>query len=122
VSAQIGTALLPAFSSLLSVVSDQIMPVLAEFWNGITRRRCSGGIDFVIAKVKELAPKLLQGFVDMFNNVGSWVASDGKALIVRYFNFLTNALTEWVLPALPKLIMTRRSSSTCVMSSKMVGD
>jgi hypothetical protein len=59
----------------------------------------------MIAKVKELAPKLLQGFVDMFNNVGSWVASDGKALIVRGFNFLSNALTEWVLPALPKLIM-----------------
>ena len=104
VSAQIGTALLPAFSSLLSVVSDQIMPVLAEFGTALQEGGVSGGIDFVIAKVKELAPKLLQGFVDMFNNVGSWVASDGKALIVRYFNFLTNALTEWILPALPSLI------------------
>ena len=104
VSAQIGTALLPAFSSLLGVVTDQILPVLSEFGTALQEGGVSGGIDFMIAKVKELAPKLLQGFVDMFNNVGSWVASDGKALIVRYFNFLTNALTEWILPALPSLI------------------
>jgi hypothetical protein len=104
VTAQIGTALLPAFSSLLGVVTDQILPVLSEFGTALQEGGVSGGIDFMIAKVKELAPKLLQGFVDMFNNVGSWVASDGKALIVRYFNFLTNALTEWILPALPSLI------------------
>ena len=104
VSAQIGTALLPAFKMMLDVVANQVLPFLSGFGTALQEGGFSGGIEFVITKVKEVAPKMLQAFVAMFNNVTSWLSTDGKALIVRGFNFLTDALTRWVLPALPKVI------------------
>ena len=104
VSAQIGTALLPAFSALLSVVSDQIMPVLSGFGTALQEGGVSGGLTFIVDKVKEVAPKLLQGFVDMFNNVGNWLSTEGMALLSRAVQSLSNTLTEWILPALPALI------------------
>ena len=104
VSAQIGTALLPAFSMMLDVVSTKVLPLLTGFGTALQEGGFSGGIEFVITKVKELAPKMLQALVDMFNNVTSWLSTEGKALIVRGFNFLSDALTQWILPALPKAI------------------
>ena len=106
VSAQIGTALLPAFQSILGVVGDKVLPLLAGFGTAMQTGGFSGGIDFIVTKVKELAPKLLQALGELITNVVSWVSTDGKALLIRGFNFLSNALTQWVLPALPKLITT----------------
>jgi len=104
VSAQIGTALLPAFSALLSVVSDQVLPVFAGFGNAMQEGGFKGGIEFIVTTVKQLAPKMLQALVDLFNDVVAWLSSDGKELLVQGFNFLSNALTGFILPAIPKLI------------------
>jgi len=104
VSAQIGTALLPAFGALLGVVSDNVLPLLAGFGTAMQEGGFAGGIDFIVNKVKELAPKMLQAFVDLIGRVGEWMSTEGKALLIRAFNFLSNVLTTWVLPALPKLL------------------
>lgn len=104
VSAQIGTALLPAFKMVLDVVSNQVLPLFAGFGTALQEGGFSGGIEFVITKIKEVAPKMLQALIDMFAKVTSWLSTDGKALIIRGFNFLSDALTRWILPALPKAI------------------
>jgi len=105
VSAQIGTALLPAFGALLGVVSNNVLPLLAGFGTAMQEGGFAGGIDFIVNKVKELAPKMLQAFVELIGRVGEWMSTEGKALLIRAFNFLSNVLTTWVLPALPKLLM-----------------
>lgn len=104
VSAQIGTALLPAFKSILDVVSTGVLPVLSGFGTAMQQGGFGAGIEFIITTVKELAPRMLQAFTVLFDNVVSWLSSDGKALIVRGFTFLSDAVTNWILPALPKLI------------------
>jgi hypothetical protein len=111
VSAQIGSALLPAFKSILDVVSTGVLPVLSGFGAAMQEGGFGAGIEFAIKTIKDLAPRMLQAFTTMFNNVVSWLSTDGKALIVRGFTFLSDAVTNWILPALPKLI----SDATALM-------
>lgn len=104
VSAQIGTALLPAFGAMLNVVSNNVLPLLSGFGTAMQEGGFAGGIDFIVNKVKEVAPKLLDAFMQLINNVGTWLSTEGKSLLMRYFAFMSRVLTEWVLPALPKLL------------------
>jgi len=104
VSAQIGTALIPAFSGLLGIVSNQILPVLGGFSDALRSGGLGGGIDFIAEKIKTGFPIVVQALGDFIETAANWIKTTGFPMWLSAVSSLADALVGWIEPRIPMFI------------------
>ena len=104
VSAQIGTALIPAFSSLLGVVSNQILPVLSGFSDALRSGGLAGGIDFIADKIKTGFPIVVKALGEFIESAANWIKNTGFPMWLSAVSSLADALVGWIKPRIPMMI------------------
>lgn len=115
VSAQIGTALIPAFSGLLGIVSNQILPVLGGFSDALRSGGLGGGIDFIADKIKTGFPIVVKALGDFIETAANWIKTTGFPMWLSAVSSLGNALIGWIEPRVPMIIDKLKSFSMALL-------
>jgi hypothetical protein len=104
VSAQIGTALIPAFSGLLGIVSNQVLPVLSGFSDALRSGGLGGGIEFLAEKIKTGFPIVVQALGEFISTAANWIKTTGFPMWVNAVSSLADGLVGWIEPRIPMMI------------------
>lgn len=104
VSTQIGTALIPAFSGLLNIVSTQVLPVLGGFADALRSGGLGGGIDFIAEKIKTGFPIVVKALSDFVMSAAQWIQTTGFPMWVNAVSKLADGLVGWIEPRMPMII------------------
>ena len=92
VSAQIGTALIPAFQAGLNFIGGTFLPLMTEFSAALTEGGFGGALSFLGQKIKEGAPIVFAAVADF-----------AQSLFEKMLQ-LGSALWAWVEPQIPTLL------------------
>jgi hypothetical protein len=111
VSAQIGTALIPAFTSILGVVSTKVMPLLTDFSASLSTGGLAGGLDFIAEKIKTGFPIFAAAFADFIGKAAAYIRDTGLPMLGRAISSLGDALIGWVTPRIPMIIQAMKDFS-----------
>ena len=104
VGAQIGTALIPAFNVLLSVVSTKVLPVLGGLSDALRTGGLGGGMQFVADKIKIGAPIVVAALVDFVKKAADWIVTTGFPMFTAAIRKMATALIDWIQPRIVPMI------------------
>jgi len=104
VVAQIGSALIPAFLGAVSFINETMLPAFRDFGTALQEGGLAGGFDFIAARFKEAAPKVLDALGEMITQAVQWIGSTGLPMLYGGINNLATSLTGWVEPRIPMFI------------------
>jgi hypothetical protein len=105
VSAQIGTALIPAFGVMLNVISTKVLPLIGGFSDALSAGGLGGGVDFIAEKIRTGFPIVVAALADFIKTAaGAWIRTTGFPLWVSSISKLADALVGWIKPRIPMMI------------------
>jgi hypothetical protein len=104
VTAQIGSALIPAFLGAVSFINETMLPAFRDFGGALQEGGLAGGFDFIATRFKEAAPKVLSALGDMITQAVQWIGTTGLPMLYAGVNKLASSLTGWIEPRIPMFI------------------
>lgn len=104
VSAQIGTALIPAFGVMLNVISTKVLPLIGGFSDALSAGGLGGGVDFIAEKIRTGFPIVVAALTEFVVAAGAWIRDTGFPLWVSSISKLADALVGWIKPRIPMMI------------------
>ena len=100
----VGYALLPAMTSAVGFITDQVLPTLGGFSDALKEGGLAGGLQFIADKVKTGAPIVISALSDFVKKAADWIVNTGFPLWVSAVSSIANAIIDWVQPRIPMIV------------------
>lgn len=119
VAQEIGKNLQPVMGAAFGFLNTTALPLLKTLSSALGETFATGKLgplfdwlknavgqtwDFIYAKIVGIGPKVLNGIIDMFAGGINWLSANGFALFQAGVTKLGEIMTNWVLPAIPKVL------------------